>query len=79
MSNHTLKKPEYLSLDQASKKAVIAEIDDSNLKHKEIFKECALFADDLERILKDPTISLKEIRRLLKLRAEALKKMGLAI
>ncbi len=79
MKNHTLKKPEYLSLDPASKKAVIAEIDDSNLKHKEIFKECVLFADDLERPLKDPTMSLKEIRRLLKSRAEALKKMGLAI
>lgn len=79
MKNHTLKKPEYLSLDPASKKAVIAEIDDSNLKHKEIFKECALFAEDLEHLLKDPNTRLKEIRNLLKLRAEALKKSLLTL
>jgi len=79
MKNQTIKKPEYLSLDPASKKVVIAEIDDSNLKHKEIFKECTLFTEDLERLLKDPKIRLKEIRHLFQLRAEALKKMGLAI
>lgn len=75
----TIKKPQYLSLDPIAKKAIIEEINNSDLKHKEIFKECALFAEDLERLLKDPQMSLKEIRLLLQLKAEALKKALLTL
>jgi hypothetical protein len=75
----TIKKPQYLSLDPVAKKEVIAEINDCDLPHKEIFKECTLFTEDLERLLKDPKVNLKAIKRLFELRAEALKKIHLAL
>lgn len=74
----TVKKPRYLFLDPVAKKEAIADLEHCSPEHKQIFKECALFTEDLERLLKDPKINLKAIKKLFELRAAALKKALLA-
>ncbi len=74
-SAHT--KPKYLSLDPMMKKQVLSEIiENSNpdIGYRQMAQECMIFTEDLEKRLKDPKATLKEIKRLFELRAEALKK-----
>lgn len=79
MKESACKKPKYLSLDAIAKKLALENLSNSNLDkdYKEIVQECMLFTEALEKRLKDPKATLKEIKRLFELRAAALKKARL--
>ena len=70
-------KPKYLSLDPIAKQQAIENLINSNLEQgdKQIAKECMIFTEELESRLKDPKATLKEIKHLFELRAEAIKKV----
>ncbi len=75
-SAHT--KPKYLSLDPAMKQQALAEIVETinpDIGYRQMAQECMLFTEELEKRLKDPKATLKEIKRLFELRVEALKKV----
>ena len=77
MKRSACTKPKYLSLDPVMKKQVLSEIVENinpDVNHRQMAQECMIFTEVLEKRLKDPKATLKEIKRLFELRAEALKK-----
>ena len=77
MKKSAYKKPKYLSLDPAMKQQALAEIVETinpDVGYRQMAQECMIFTEVLEKRLKDPKATLKEIKRLFELRAEALKK-----
>ena len=81
MSNAKLKVPEFLKLDEATKKALLEKVASSGLPEKERLTalESMTFMDNFHKQLKnDPTITLKKVKELWDLHAERLKKILLA-
>ena len=81
MPNTKLKVPEFLRLDEATKKTLLEKVASSSLPEKERLTalESMTFMDNFHKQLKnDPTITLKKVKALWDLHAARLKKILLA-
>jgi hypothetical protein len=78
MAKKKLLKPKYLSLDDQSKQSAIENIVASNPEEttKSLAKECMVFTDELEKILKDPAAKFQAIKKLFDIHVENLKKLN---
>lgn len=66
MKQTTLSKPKFLSLEQEAKQSIIVNIKNNNLddNDKQITQECILFTEELEKKIKNPSITLRQIKNL---------------
>jgi hypothetical protein len=81
MPNTKLKVPEFLKLDETTKKELLEKVASSSMPEKErlVALESMTFLDNFHKQLKnDPTITLKKVKELLDLHVERLKKTLLA-
>lgn len=81
MLNTKLKVPEFLKLDETTKKELLGKVASSGMPEKDRLAtlESMTFLDNFHKQLKnDPTITLKKVKELWDLHAERLKKILLA-
>ena len=66
MKQTILSKPKFLSLGQEAKQNIIVNIKNNNLddNDKQITQECILFTEELEKKIKNPSITLQQIKNL---------------
>jgi hypothetical protein len=66
MKQTILSKPKFLSLEQEAKQNIIVNIKNNNLddNDKQITQECILFTEELEKKIKSPSITLRQIKNL---------------
>ena len=66
MKQTILSKPKFLSLEQEAKQNIIVNIKNNNLddNDKQITQECILFTEELEKKIKNPSITLQQIKNL---------------
>ena len=69
MKQTILSKPKFLSLEQEAKQNIIVNIKNNNLddNDKQITQECILFTEELEKKIKNPSITLQQINNLFEL------------
>jgi hypothetical protein len=66
MKQTILSKPKFLSLEKEAKQNIIVNIKNNNLddNDKQITQECILFTEELEKKIKNPSITLQQIKNL---------------
>ena len=78
MADTKLKMPEFLKLDEATKKEILEKVASSNMPEKERLAtlESMTFLDNFHKRLKnDPTLTIKKVKKLLDLHLERIKKI----
>lgn len=66
MKKTILSKPKFLSLAKEAKQNIIVNIKNNNLddNDKQITQECIFFTEELEKKIKNPSITLQQIKDL---------------